>query len=33
MNKSIIISEAGKVKIVEQKMPIPAKGEALLKIL
>ncbi len=33
MNKSIIIVEKGKVEIVEQKMPVPAKGEALLKIL
>ncbi|WP_291633173.1 zinc-binding alcohol dehydrogenase family protein [Clostridium sp.] len=33
MNKSIIIVEPGKVEIVEQKMPVPIKGEALLKIL
>lgn len=33
MNKSIIIVEPGKVEIVEQNMPVPQKGEVLLKIL
>jgi 2-desacetyl-2-hydroxyethyl bacteriochlorophyllide A dehydrogenase len=33
MNKSIIITEPGKVEIIEQKMPVPAKGEATLKLL
>lgn len=33
MNKSILIVEPGKVEIVEQIMPVLAKGEALLKIL
>ncbi|WHH58537.1 zinc-binding alcohol dehydrogenase family protein [Petroclostridium sp. X23] len=33
MNKSIVITEPGKVKIHDGKMPVPAEGEALLKLL
>jgi len=33
MNRSIIIEEPGKVKIIEQEMPMRSKGEVLLKIL
>lgn len=33
MNKSIVITEPGKVEVRDNQMPVPGKGEALLKVL
>ncbi len=33
MNKSIVITEPGKVELRDNEMPVPAKGEAVLKLL